>query len=87
MPAADKMVKLDKLKQQRGQLNARIQLMEAAQKSRGKKRDTRRKILVGAWYLDKAKQESSWDELVKQLDIFLKRASDRQLFELEPLTD
>ena len=74
---------LDKLKKQREQLNARIQLLEAAEKTREKKRDTRRKILVGAWYMDKAKQEGTWDDLAQHLDTFLTRSSDRQLFQLD----
>lgn len=43
--------KVEKLKKQRSVLNARIQKMEATQKQQGRKQDTRRKILVGAYYL------------------------------------
>ncbi len=74
--------KLDKLKEQREQLNARIQQLEAAEKAREKKRDTRRKILVGAYYLDKAKSEGRFEEVRQAMDKFLTRESDRVLFDL-----
>ena len=74
--------KLNKLKEQREQLNARIQKLEAAEKSREKKRDTRRKILVGAYYLDKAKSEDRFEEVRQAMDEFLTRESDRVLFDL-----
>lgn len=73
---------LQKLKIQREQLNARILKVENSQKSKDKKNDTRRKILVGAYYLDKIKQEGNFDELKQALDRFLTRNSDRVLFEL-----
>lgn len=73
---------LEKLKQQREQLNARIQAAEAREKSAERKRDARRKILVGAYYLDKARQDKTEAELVKTLDAFLTRDSDRSLFGL-----
>jgi len=68
---------------QREQLNARIQKMEASEKAREKKRDTRRKILIGAYYLDKARDESTMDEVNKIMDGFLTRQSDRELFGLK----
>ena len=74
--------KLDKLKEQREQINARIQKLEAAEKAREKKRDTRRKILVGAYYLDKAKNEGRFEEVKQAMDEFLTRKSDRVLFDL-----
>jgi len=75
--------KVEKLKMQREQLNARIQKMEASEKAREKKRDTRRKILIGAYYLDKARDESTMDEVNKIMDGFLTRQSDRELFGLK----
>lgn len=77
--------KLEKLKQQREQLNARIQKFEAAEKTRERKRETRRKILIGAYYLDQAKTQDKFDEIVKLMDDYLKRNSDRSLFDLIPL--
>lgn len=78
---------LDKLKQQRDALNARIQAAEARAKSSERKKDTRRKILVGAFYLDQALgNRPQWAELQQHMDKYLTRDSDRQLFELPPLT-
>ena len=79
-------VTLDKLKTQREQLNARIQKLEAAGKARGKKQDTRRKILVGAYMLDKATREGTLESLKNALDDFLIRKSDRTLFDLPEKT-
>ena len=76
--------KLESLKKKQDQLKAQIQALEAAEKTREKKRDTRRKILIGAYYLDKAKSENSFDEIVKLMDDYLTRNSDRILFDLEP---
>ena len=67
------------------QLSVRIQKLKALQKSRERKCDTRQKILIGAYFIDKATEEGSLDTLFKQLDGYLKRNSDRELFNLEPL--
>ena len=48
----EKCSKIETLKQKKEQLNARIQKLEALQKSRERKRDTRRKILIGAYFMD-----------------------------------
>ena len=77
-----KLGKVDKLREQRGKLNARIQKLEAGEKSRERKRETRRKILVGAYYLDKAKEDGKLDAVDKLMDGYLNRKSDRVLFDL-----
>jgi len=81
-----KETKLAKLKKQQVQLKARIQVLEASEKSRERKRETRRKILIGAYYLDKVRQENRWEEIATKMDGYLKRDSDRALFELASLT-
>ncbi len=81
----EKQSRLDVLKKKKEQLSVRIQKIEALQKSRERKCDTRRKILIGAYFIDKATEEGSLDTLFKQLDGYLKRNSDRELFNLEPL--
>jgi hypothetical protein len=43
--------------------------------------ETRRKILVGAYYLKKAKQEERLNELCREMLTFLTRDIDRSLFE------
>lgn len=81
-----KLKKLESLKKKHEQLKAQIQTLEAAKKSRDRKRDTRRKILIGAYYLDKVMQENKFPEIVKIMDGYLTRNSDRILFDL-PLLD
>ena len=81
----NKSKKLENLKKKQDQLKAQIQVLESAEKNREKKRDTRRKILIGAYYLDKAVKENRFDEIVKLMSEYLNRNSDRVLFDLPPL--
>ena len=53
--------KLNILKKKRDQLKARIQSLEAAEKTKERKKDTRRKILIGAFYLDQTRANGSWN--------------------------
>lgn len=76
---------IDKLKARHTVLTARIQKMEAAHKTRERKNETRRKILIGSYYLDQARQHGTYDELVKNMADFLTRKSDRALFGLSPV--
>lgn len=46
-----------------------------------RQRETRRKILVGAYYLKKAKQEGTLDALYREMLTFLTREIDRCLFD------
>jgi hypothetical protein len=50
-------------------------------KDEERKRDTRRKILIGSYYLSRAKQEGRLNELCSEMLAFLKRDMDRCLFE------
>lgn len=77
--------KIALLKKKQEQIKAKIQLMEAAEKSKDRKRETRRKILIGAYYLEKAKTENNLGEIKSLMDIYLKRREDRLLFDLPPL--
>jgi hypothetical protein len=79
--------KLDKLKSQQEKLKARIQLMEARAKESERKKDTRRKILVGSYFLDKAKEKNQLDEIKERMNTFLTRNSDRILFGLPLLEE
>jgi hypothetical protein len=81
----EKKSRIDVLKNKKEQLNAKIQKLESLQKSRERKRDMRRKILIGAYFIDKANEQGSLDALYQQLDRYLKRNSDRELFHLELL--
>ncbi len=78
---------LEKLKEQRDKLNARIQQKEARLKSSMRKMDTRKKILIGSYFLDNAIKENKWDEIKSLMDKYLKRNSDRSLFDLELLPE
>ena len=76
--------KLEGLQRKQEQLKARIQLMKALERTRERKRDTRRKILIGAYYHDRAVREERFHEIVKIMDGYLSRDSDRALFGLSP---
>ncbi len=78
--------RLQRLKEQREKLDARIHATEARIKSSERKKDTRRKILVGAYYLDIATKENKMDEIKNIMAGYLKRDSDRELFGLHPLS-
>lgn len=73
---------LEKLKAQRDKLNARIQAAEARTKNIERKEETRRKILVGSFYLDKIRSEGKLEELKSLMEGYLSRDNDRKLFSL-----
>jgi len=83
MPNNDR---LQKLKEQKEKLEARIQLIENREKHKERKKDTRRKILVGSYYLDEAEKNGALDKIKKIMDSYLTRESDRLLFDL-PISD
>ena len=74
--------KLEILKEQKAKLEVRIQMAEAREKTKERQNDTRRKILIGAYYIDKAEKDKSMDEIRKVLDGYLTREKDRILFGL-----
>lgn len=71
---------LEKLKSQKAKIEARIQQVTSREKVKERKEDTRRKILVGAYYLDKAKKENTMHEINKAMSNYLTRESDKKLF-------
>ena len=73
--------KIGKLEKQMKQLQERIASEKARIKKKERKDDTRRKILVGAYFLEK--YEDNMDELVGMINPFLSREKDRELFGLE----
>ncbi len=83
----EKQSRLDALKKKQEQLRAQIQKLESLEKSRERKRDTRRKILIGSYFLDKASEEGTLDSLYQQMEHYLKRNTDRELFQLTPLAE
>lgn len=78
---------LEKLKQQRDKLNARIQQKESRLKQSERKIETRKKILVGSYFLDNATKENKINEIKTLMSNYLKRNSDRILFELDLLPE
>lgn len=78
---------LEKLKEQRDKLNARIQQKESLLKNSERKIETRKKILIGSYFLDNAIKENKLDEIKSLMNNYLKRNSDRSLFDLELLPE
>jgi len=76
--------KLQKLIDQRNQLEERIKRQKMKLDSQERQRDTRRKILAGAYLLEQYKDRP--DELKSMLDKFLSRPADRELFNLSTNT-
>jgi hypothetical protein len=73
---------IEALIKKRDVLNNRIKLVQNREAKQKQKDDTKRKILIGTYYLEQAIKNNNFDELVKQLDTSLKRDSDRKLFNL-----
>jgi large subunit ribosomal protein L7/L12 len=74
---------LDSLKKKRDVINARIRLMQNREQSKERKDNTRRKILIGSYYLEHVNKNNSFDSVVKLMDSYLIRDSDRMLFGLK----
>ncbi len=79
--------RIERMKKQREELEARIRKAESLARHQERKDDTRRKILIGSYYLDQTVKQNTMTELVKAIDPFLIRAKDRELFGLQPLPD
>ena len=77
---------LERLKMQKEKLEARIQKAEARKKVTDRKEDTRRKILIGSYYMDMAQKEGKWEQLIQRMGKYLTRNSDRKLFGLSEST-
>ena len=76
--------RLDKLLQKEAQLKAQIQQAKAAERTLEKKRDTRRKILIGAAVMARV-EHGEWPkaDLEMMMDGFLTRPHERELFGLD----
>lgn len=76
--------RIEKLEQREAALERQLQITRSKIKTEERKKDTRRKILIGAMVLAKAQQSPmEWNDLVRELDRYLSAARDRQLFGLE----
>jgi hypothetical protein len=74
--------KIEKLERQKGIIEARLEKEKANHKVRHRKDETRRKILLGAYFLEKLRNDGTFDSIKQELDSFLIRNSDRKLFGL-----
>lgn len=75
---------LETLVKRKEQLEAKIQNLKAKEATQYRKDETRRKILVGSYILDKHDKEGTYEKLISELDKFLFKPYDRELFGLEP---
>lgn len=79
--------RLTKLEQQRQKLQAAIRREKLKLEGTERKKDTRRKILVGATMLTEAEKDPSLKERIQyRLNATLQRDDDRALFGLKPLS-
>ena len=75
--------KLKKLEERQNQLRAQIQKLKSKESTEERKRDTRRKVVLGAVLLEMVKSgEWSEDKLKNLLNRKLTRPRDRELFSL-----
>lgn len=77
-----KLSKIEKLERQKEVIEAQLQKEKARHKDRHRKDETRRKILLGAYFLDKLKNDGTFESIKQELNSFLTRNSDRKLFGL-----
>jgi large subunit ribosomal protein L7/L12 len=77
--------RLEQLLKKQEELKAQIQKIKAVEASSERKKDTRRKVLLGALVMKRMMSDEAYSKSVmKQLDEFLTRDSDRVLFGLLP---
>jgi len=74
---------LTKLLEKKQKLEQQIANAKTRMKKTERAFDTRKKILIGAYFLD-VKYKDNQDELKKLMDGFLVRDNDRALFDLPP---
>ena len=80
--------RLEQLLKKREQLSAQIQQIRSREANQKRKKDMRRKILLGALVMEIiSKGELSRDKIMTQLDGFLTRDIDRKLFDFTSLKD
>ena len=73
---------LERLLQQQLKLDTKIKAIKTREVYQERKNETRRKILAGAYILEKHRKEETMHLLNKELDWFLIRKNDRALFGL-----
>ncbi|MDZ5762168.1 hypothetical protein Cyrtocomes_00539 [Candidatus Cyrtobacter comes] len=75
-------VDLDKLQKLQKAITARIEKAKKQKDKKEKEDDIRRGELIGAFYLKKLKAEGGVEQLAVQMDEFLTKKKDRELFGL-----
>ena len=77
--------KLERLAERRRRIDAQIECIKAEEAAEERKRDARRKIVVGAMVLGMV-ERGEWprERLLEKLDTYLTREHDRELFGLAP---
>ena len=73
--------KLKMLRDRKEVITAKMQKLEASAKVVARKRELQKKILVGAYFLEQASKNGTTGELKTVMLEYLKRSSDRKLFE------
>lgn len=74
---------IERLKQRKAQLEARLQMLQARQRTHERKKDTRRKVLAGAMILHQVETgRFPREEFLRMMSEFLVRNFDRALFDL-----
>lgn len=73
---------LERLEKKQAELKAQIQNLKARTRKEEERQQTRRKILVGAYYLEQAEKSNEMEDIKKRMADFLTRNSDRTLFDL-----
>ena len=73
---------VQKLEDQLKDIEKRIKLESARSANNKRRLDTKQKILVGAYYLNKHVDDGSWAELMSIMDGFLVNKADRMAFDL-----
>ena len=74
-------IALEKAKLKFEQARARLKALEARQSTEDRKRDTRRKVILGGALLELAKTDKSAAALVARLIARLNRDNDKKVFE------
>lgn len=75
--------KIERLRKKQAEVTAKLQAEEARYAVKERKRDTRRKILIGSYYMEQARKNDQWEKIKERMDEYLTRDSDRELFDLQ----
>ena len=77
--------RLARFKEQLKKIENDVQNTEAKIKIRDQKDRDRKKFLIGDYYLEMAEKNNTMEEIKELMDTYLKKDSDRKLFDLKLL--